>query len=186
MLTSRHVWLMLHLGCAVLFIHGGAGGIATLLQREKLMSSTARHGTWAYTITRIKDVVRTYSSVSLALIAWLTVLTGTWLVLPGYRAEPPPGANIAAYPKAALLASQSFSFWHNFGAEWKEHVGWLMPFLSTAVAFIVLRHPDLLNQDERLRKAVAVCFVTIFAVAVVAAGLGAIINNVAPNDFLKL
>lgn len=26
--------------------------------------------------------------------------------------------------------------WHDFGMEWKEHVGWLVPLLLTAVAFL--------------------------------------------------
>lgn len=187
MLTSRQFWLMLHLSCGALFIHAFAGGIVTLLQpgTPSAPASTGRR-TRAYLAWRIKDVMRAYSTAGMAFVAWLTVLTGTWTVLPGYRAEPPPGAPITAYPKAALLASQDFSFWHNFGAEWKEHVGWLMPFLATAVAFIVLRRPHALNADKRLRKAVTAYFILIFGIALVAGLLGAIINNVAPNEFLKL
>jgi len=59
--------------------------------------------------------------------------------------------------------------WHDFGMEWKEHVGWLVPFLATAVAFIVLRHRRLLAEDQHLRTGVTNVFTLVSAVAVVLA-----------------
>jgi len=35
----------------------------------------------------------------MAITAWLTVISGTWIVYPCYRVEPPESvANLAAYP----------------------------------------------------------------------------------------
>ncbi|MGH8883971.1 MAG: hypothetical protein ACRDYX_02100 [Egibacteraceae bacterium] len=186
MLTSRQFWLLVHLGAGAVFIHAFAGGLATLLPRGTGADSPSHRRTRSPTIRRIKDVVRATSTAGMALVAWITVLSGTLMVLPGYRASPPPGAATTAYPKAWLLASQSLSVWHNYGAEWKEHMGWLMPFLATAVAFIALRRPRCLDEDERLRKTVTTCFVLAFAIALVSGLLGAILNNVAPNQFLDL
>jgi hypothetical protein len=63
-------------------------------------------------------------------------------------------------------------------------VGWLAPFLATAVAVIVLAHGELVRRDRRVRRVLGVLFTTAFAATVIAAGLGAAINKIAPNDFL--
>jgi len=126
------------------------------------------------------------TTVAMAAGAWLTVVTGTWIVYPWYRAEPPSGAlTTISYPQADLQADPSLAWWHDFGMEWKEHVGWLAPFLATAVAFVVLRHRRLVAHDERLRKGITNLFSLAFAAALVSCGLCAFINNVAPNQFLK-
>jgi hypothetical protein len=76
--------------------------------------------------------------VGMAAAAWVTVVTGTWIVYPWYRAKPPAEASTLAYPQADLQGDSALLAWHDFGMEWKEHVAWLAPFLATAVAFVVL------------------------------------------------
>ncbi|HEY3002992.1 MAG TPA: hypothetical protein VGJ44_11660 [Kribbellaceae bacterium] len=169
MLTSAQVTFVLHLGLGVLLVHAYAGGLATLLR--PVATAGAR-------------TVRLVSTAGLAAVAWITVVTGTWLVYPGYRAKPQPGADLVAYPRSALLADERTAVWHHFGMEWKEHVGWLVPFLATAVAYLVIRHRERVDRDPRLRRLVAALFVISLAASVVAAGLGAVINAVAPNQFL--
>jgi hypothetical protein len=169
MVTSMQMYLLIHIGLGVLFIHAFAGGMATLL-RERL--------------TPLGERIRSVSVVGVAAVAWATAITGTWLVYPGYRAEPPSGASTEDFPKAALLADPGTALWHDFGMEWKEHVAWLVPFLATAVAYAVVRHRGLIARDVRVRRGVAGLFFVAFGAAVVAAGLGAVINKVAPNDFL--
>jgi hypothetical protein len=113
--------------------------------------------------------------------------TGTWLVYPGYRAEPSDPENPTAmidHPKFALLADADTAVWHDFGMEWKEHIGWLVPVLVTVVAYLAVRHDDLLARDRTLRRLAACLFVASIGGTVVAAGLGAAINAVAPNQFL--
>ena len=58
---------------------------------------------------------------TMAIMAWLTVFSGTYIVYPWYRA-PDPGS-----PRSFLLANADTKAWHTFGMEWKEHVGWFAP-----------------------------------------------------------
>jgi len=125
--------------------------------------------------------------VTLAVAAWATAITGTWLVYPGYRAEPPHPATPTAlidHPKSSLLADADTAIWHNLGMEWKEHVGWLVPILVTIVAYLAVRHRELLTHDRRMRRLATGLLVLSIVGTIVAAGFGAVINAVAPNQFL--
>ncbi|MFE9446140.1 hypothetical protein ACFYO2_46230 [Streptomyces sp. NPDC006602] len=168
-MTSGQFFFMLHLTLGVLFLHAYAGGMATLLRTSP---------------TPLQRTVRTWSTAGLAVVAWATVISGTWLVYPDYRAEPEPGAGLVDYPKASLMADPATEVWHHFGMEWKEHVGWIVPFIATAVAYLAIRHRDLLEKDKRVRRVTTVLFTLAFLISVVAAGLGSVINAVAPNQFL--
>jgi hypothetical protein len=172
MLTTGQLTFMLHLVLGVAMVHGFVGGLATLIR-----PATGRR----------QRAIRTASTVTLAVAAWATAITGTWLVYPGYRAEPPdPGVPAAMidHPKSSLLANPDTAIWHDFGMEWKEHVGWLVPILVTIVAYLAVRHRDLLTRDRTMRRLAAGLLVVSIVGTVVAAGLGAVINAVAPNQFL--
>ncbi len=174
-LTAAEFWLLAHIAVGVLFLHAFAGGITTLVD-----SGAAR-----LREPRLRQRVRTWSTLVMAAFVWLAVVSGTWLVYPGYRAAPPDGAvTLDRYPKAALLADEKLSLWHDFGMEWKEHVAWLAPFLATAVAFVVVRYAPLVARDARLRRTLAQLFVIAAVAATIAAVLGSAINKVAPNQFL--
>jgi len=55
----------------------------------------------------------------MAAIAWATVISGTYIVYPWYRAKPPEGtSDLSAYPRYLLLASESTAQWHTFGLVW--------------------------------------------------------------------
>lgn len=166
-LTQREIWNLLHLGIGALFLHSFVEGFLGLLRSERFQRLM-------------------YGVAAMAVSAWVTVLSGTWLVYPGYRAKPPAGANVLDYPRSYLLATPGLSDWHNFGMEWKEHAGWLAPILATAVAFVVFRYRDRLKQDTGMRRLLLGMFVAAFAAAVVSATLGAFISKVAPNTFLDL
>jgi phosphoglycerol transferase MdoB-like AlkP superfamily enzyme len=112
---------------------------------------------------------------------WLTVVTGTLMVYPTYRASPPDGiVELADYPRSLLLEDPALSVWHHFGMEWKEHIAWLAPILVTVAAFIVTRYRMQLAEDAEIRKAVIMLFTFAFFAAGVAGLLGALINKVAP------
>ena len=111
----------------------------------------------------------------MAVVAWLTVITGTWIVYPWYRAAIPES------PRSRLLASPSTALWHTVGMEWKEHVAWLSPILATAVAFVVIYYGPRLAREEGVRRALIALFVFAFACAAVAGLFGAFINKVAPT-----
>ncbi len=60
--------------------------------------------------------------------------------------------------------------------EWKVHVGWITPFLATAVAFVALCYGKRLVADFQVRKTLTNLFVIAFATAVIASSLGALVN----------
>src|SRR5512146_1471956 len=51
--------------------------------------------------------------VAMAALSWLTVLSGSYVIYPWYRAAPPPGArDLSAYPQHLLLSSPTTAGWH--------------------------------------------------------------------------
>jgi hypothetical protein len=116
----------------------------------------------------------------MAVVAWLTVIIGTWIVYPWYRAKPLAGADLAMFPRSFLLSKPTTAEWHKFGMEWKEHVAWLAPILATAVAYMVTRYGNKLAKDDQVRRAVIVLFSVAFFAAAVAGLFGALINKAAP------
>src|SRR4051812_40780650 len=127
MFTANQLFLILHIAVGVVFLHAFAGGLSTFLHVRD---------------SRVARTIQTSSLIGMAALAWVTVISGTWLVYPSYRATRPAGANLDAYPKEWLISNDSTAWWHTFGMEWKEHVGWLAPFLATAVAVTALLHRD--------------------------------------------
>jgi len=165
--TTRELWTVLHgLIFGSLFLLAFAGGIAGLYSlrpdwvtmagiRERLRRLLA--GTWV-----------------MAAVAWITVLSGTYVVYPWYRARVPDS------PRSLLLANSATAKWHTFGMEWKEHVGWFAPILATAVAFLVAYYGTQLAEDSRLRRAAIWLFTLAFVAAAIAGLFGAFLNKVAP------
>jgi hypothetical protein len=117
---------------------------------------------------------------TMALLAWLTVLSGTYIVYPWYRAVPSAGASLADYPQRLLMSNPSTIAWHSIGMEWKEHVGWLVPIAVTMAFAVVSRYGRGFRKIPQLRKAV-LCFVAAsFVAAAVACFFGAEIDDRAP------
>jgi hypothetical protein len=110
----------------------------------------------------------------MAVVAWLTVITGTWIVYPWYREDVPDSA------RSQLLADESTKDWHEFGMEWKEHVAWISPILATVVAFIVVYYGTNLIRHDRVRRTAITLFVLAFLFAAIAGAFGAFITKVAP------
>jgi hypothetical protein len=119
--------------------------------------------------------------VTMAALAWMAVLTGTYIVYPWYRAVPPPGTtSLSDFPQRLLLSSPSTAAWHSLGMEWKEHVAWLVPISITMAAAVLLRYGGSLRNHAYLRK-VVLCFVAVsFLAAGVAGFFGAMLNKNAP------
>ncbi|HEY6056613.1 MAG TPA: hypothetical protein VIV06_01205, partial [Candidatus Limnocylindrales bacterium] len=117
--------------------------------------------------------------------AWLTVITGTFIAYPWYRAAPPEGvdradpAQLADFPRYLLLAQEKTAQWHEFGMEWKEHVAWIAPMLATAVAFIVLYYGRDLAHRADVRRIAIVLFTLAFLAAGAAGLFGALITKAA-------
>jgi len=173
-LTGREIWTVFHgLLFGGVFLLAFAGGLAGLwsLRGELVTVAGVRErlhrlwvGTWG-----------------MALVAWVTVVTGTYAVYPWYRAQPPEGTeDLSTYPRSLLLSDPDTDLWHKFGMEWKEHIAWSAPILATAVAFIVTWYGRRLAHDDRVRYATIALFVLAFAAAAVAGIFGAFITKAAP------
>lgn len=172
-LSGRELWTVLHgMIFGALFLLAFAGGLAGLYSlrpelvtvegiRERMHRLLA--GTWL-----------------MAVIAWVTVISGSYIVYPWYRATPAAGAPLNQFPRSLILSDPATKGWHNFGMEWKEHVGWFAPILATAVAFVVAYYGPQLARESKLRKALLWMFAVAFVAAGVAGLFGAFINKVAP------
>ena len=116
--------------------------------------------------------------ISMAALAWLTVLSGTYLVYPWYRAIPPAGTtDLSGYPQRLLLASPLTAEWHNFGMEWKEHIGWFAPIAMTMVAYVFIKYGPQLAFHRTLRNAVLGFTAAAFLSTAVAGAFGALLNK---------
>ncbi len=166
-LTTHEWWGLIHgMGFGAVFLLAFAGGLAGLYSlRPQLLTSAGV----AERLRRLKVGV-----VVMALAAWGTVITGTWIVYPWYREKTPNS------PRSQLLANPNTKGWHEFGMEWKEHIAWLAPILATVVAFIVLYYGANLIRHDRVRRTAITLFVLAFAFAAVAGTLGALITKSAP------
>jgi hypothetical protein len=169
LLTTRQLFFLTHSTLGIIIVHAFGGGLGTLLTSGD---------------SRMKDRIRKLSTAGLAVVAWLASGIGTWFGYAGYRAKMPPGGNIEMYPREYLLHSPQLAFWETFAMEWKVHIGWTTPFLATAVAFTALRYRRRLVADRLVRKVMTIMLLLAFAGALVAAGLGAVVNVTAPNDFM--
>jgi len=166
-MTLREFWTVAHgMVFGAIYLLAFAGGFAGLwsmrgglVTREGLAERMLRMkaGMWVMTI-----------------MAWLTVVTGTYIVYPWYRAPIPDS------PRSKLVADAAKRAWHTFGMEWKEHVGWFAPILATAVLFLVLYYGSRLSERDDLRRAAMVLFAVAFLAAAVAGLFGAFLNKVAP------
>jgi hypothetical protein len=165
--TGREWWAVIHgmiLGAA--FLLAFAGGLAELYSLKPALMT--REGV----VERMRRV--RIGVTAMAVVAWATVITGTWVVYPWYREA------IPSSPRSQLLADSATADWHEFGMEWKEHIAWFSPILATAVAFIVWYYGPGLIRHNRVRHTTITLFVLAFAFAAIAGALGAFITKVAP------
>ena len=117
----------------------------------------------------------------MAVIAWGTVITGTFIIFPWYRAVPPVGTtDLSGFPRYFLLASPALVQWQNLGMEWKEIVGWLTPIAATVVAYVFHLYGPALMNNLRLRAAILEFFIVAFATAGIAGVFGAFITKMVP------
>ncbi len=187
-LSTRETWTVIHgLVLGTLFLLAFAGGLAGLWSLRPGLITAAG----------IKERMKRlyWGTWIMAVTAWLTVITGTWIVYPWYRVKlSPVGDNLYAGCEGAIVPGPSCSprdflksnvsgataEWHGLGMEWKEHIGWAAPILATAAAFLIVYYGPRLIARPWLRAAVITLFVAAFAAAVVAGAFGAFLNKVAP------
>ncbi len=166
-LTDRELWAAIHgMILGALFLLAFGGGFAGLWSlKERLVTQEG--------VTERTPRLLIGTSV-MAIVAWLTVLTGTWIVYPWYRDA------AATSPRNQLLANAATADWHKFGMEWKEHIAWIAPMLATAVAFTVIYYGAQLIRRGEMRRALLMLFTLAFAAAGIAGLFGAFITKAAP------
>jgi hypothetical protein len=185
-LTSHEFWGLVHgLTLGGFFLLAFAGGLAELYalrtrwETDEGLGASVRRLTAGFWV--------------MAVAAWATVITGTWIVYPWYR-ESLAGADQAGCadaqlpipgkcsPKDFLTSNVSgdTSNWHEFGMEWKEHVAWFAPMFATSAAVLVTYYGRRLAREPRVRRVAILLFMLAFGTATVAGVLGALITKVAP------
>jgi hypothetical protein len=183
--SNRETWTLIHgLILGTFFLLAFAGGLAGL------WSLRTEYVTPAGVSERLRRLKLGTSAMAVA--AWLTVITGTWIVYPWYR-EALAGEDLSGCegaqvpgndcsPRDFLLsnASGQTDDWHKFGMEWKEHIAWISPMLATLAAFLVFYYGPVLARNRTARLLVLVVFTSAFVAAAIAGLFGALITKAAP------
>lgn len=116
-----------------------------------------------------------------AVVLWLVVISGTYVIFPAYRVTPPVGTMaLEAYPRALLLANPDTAWLHSFAMESKEHMPWIAAMLTTAAAFVGVRHRATVLSDASLRRMLTALVAVSFALAAFMGLLGIFVNKAAP------
>jgi len=175
-ITTRSLWTLIHgMGFGALYLLAGSGAIALLYQRFSADASV--------TVSPGRDRFLGIYLATMAALAWLTVLTGTYIIYPWYRATPPSGSvNLGAFPRSLLLSSPATIQWHSIGMEWKEHVAWLVPIAITTAAVVVIRYARDLKYHPQIRIALQGLIVLSLFAAGVAGFFGAMLDKNAPVE----
>ncbi len=171
--TFREILTIVHgmvLGGLLLLVFSGVvAWLWSLKQYGSIEAAAARH----FRTLLIGMVIITA-------LTWLTVVTGTYLPYPWYRASPPANADLSQYPMAYLLSNPRLAFWEDYGLEWKEHLAWFAPILITAVTFIIIRYREQLFNKKNILKATLVFLSIAFIAAAISGILGALVTRIAP------
>jgi hypothetical protein len=174
MITDRGLWTLVH-GIVL------AGGAMMAL-------AAALFAMWALRPAEgsrlaADDRARSLSglTVFIAAMLWATVLTGTYVIFPPYRATPPEGVtDLAAYPRALLLSNAGTAWLHGFAMESKEHMPWIAAMLATAVAFVSVRYRWSLHEDPGIRRMALALLTICFGLVAFTGLMGVLVNKAAP------
>jgi hypothetical protein len=172
--TDRSIWTMVH-GIVL----GGAALMGLAASLFYLYAARASGETYAAEPTAARALAG--MTVFTAVMLWVTVLVGTYVIFPPYRATPPDGTtDLSQFPRALIQANPDTVWLHAFAMETKEHAPWIASMLSTAVAFVVVRYRSKVLADASLRNMaialLAICFVMVAFVSL----MGVFVNKVAP------
>lgn len=171
--SDRSLWTMLH----GLLLSGGA----LMLIVTALFSLRVLAAPDGVTVPARQSAAFTWLLVAIAVLLWMSVLGGTYVVFPMYRATPPEGiASLADYPRALLMSNPDTRWLHAFCMEIKEHMPWIAAMLATAAAVVARRHRTTLLSDAALRRVTGSLLAVAFVLVAFIALLGVFVNKVAP------
>ena len=173
-ITARSLWTLIHgMGFGALYLLACSGA---LIELYRFTTSSTAVGKTA----REERFLKVYL-VTMVVLAWTAVLTGTYVIYPWYRAVPPPGTqDLELFPQRLLMSSPSTAGWHSLGMEWKEHIAWFAPISITMVAFIFFRYGRDLKNHKQLRTGVLAFALASFVSAGIAGFFGAMLDKYAP------
>ncbi|MHB8535432.1 MAG: hypothetical protein ACYDBW_08305 [Sulfuricaulis sp.] len=173
-ISWRDLLTALHgMGFGALFMLAFSGAIGEL------------YGAWSASplttpAPRGQAMLRVYL-IGMVVLAWLTVLSGAYVIYPWYRAIPPAGlTDLSGYPQKFLMSSPNTIGWHSLGMEWKEHVAWIAPMAMTMVAYVYWKYGRGVNKHREMRRAVLIFTAAAFVATAVAGGFGVFLNKRAP------
>ena len=175
-MTTRGLWTLMHgMGFGALYLLTCSFAFVELYRRYRPLSLAQ--------ISSDDEVFLGRWLGGMAVVAWITVLTGAYLVYPWYRAVPPAGATaLAGFPQAMLKSNPGTAGWHTIGMEWKEHIAWITPISITMAAAVFLRYRRSLTNYPQLRAAVLIFVFVSFASAGIAGFFGAELNKHVPVE----
>ncbi len=174
-ISARGLWTLIHgMGFGALYLLACSGAIVELWRG---------YGDDAPPVTAGSETFLRVYLGAMAVLAWLTVFTGAYVIYPWYRATPPAGTTVLAFfPQALLRSNPATSAWHSIGMEWKEHVAWLAPISITMACAVFVKYGSSLRTQPQLRNAVLGFLLVSFFAAGIAGFLGAMINKNAPVE----
>lgn len=173
--SDRSIWTMVH---GIVLGGGSLLGITALLTALTLLRPAGREAPPA---VAAPSKMIALAALCTSVMLWLTVVIGTYVSFPTYRAVPPPGTtDLGAYPKSLIQSNPQTAWLHSFAMESKEHVPWIAAMLVTAVAFTAMRHHRSLLQDARVNGTARLFLVMAFLLVAYASVLGIFVNKVAP------
>lgn len=177
--SDRSIWTMIH---GVVLGGGALLGLGAALFSLGTIHVTDAADTTDFTAqNQARYLGWLLGSVAVAL--WLTVLIGTYVNFPAYRANPPAGlADLAHYPKALIQSSPRTVWLHSFAMEIKEQMPWITAMLATGIAFVSVRYRSRLLHDASLRRFSMFILATCFVLVAIVSLLGVFINKVAPLE----
>jgi hypothetical protein len=173
--SDRSVWTMVH---GIVFGGGALLALSAVLYHLCVVPAAADQG----------DQPRQGRALSLllatiAVLLWMTVIGGTYVVFPFYRATPPEGlTELARYPRALVMSDPGTRWLQTFAMEIKDHMPWIAAMLATAAAYVGVRYRSRLSVDATLRGIVTALSAIGFALVALVALLGVFVNKVAPVE----
>jgi hypothetical protein len=172
--TDRSIWTMVH-GIVL-------GGAALMGLSAALFYLYAAHTSNGPQVPA-PNTSRAFAALMVFTTAmlWLTVLAGTYIIFPPYRATPPAGVtDLSQFPRSLIQANSDTAWLHSFAMESKEHMPWIASMLATAVAFVAVRYRSRVLQDVSLQKMAAIFLAICFALVSFVSLMGVFVNKVAP------
>jgi hypothetical protein len=172
--SERSILTMIH-GIVV----GGGGLVGLAAALFFLYATRAPAGSYAVQ----PNASRALSGLTAftAAMLWLTVIAGTYIIFPPYRATPPTGAaDLSQFPRSLIQSNPGTAWLHGFAMESKEHMPWIAAMLATAVAFVSMKGGSRLVGDPQVRNMAMALLAISFALVAFVSLMGVFVNKVAP------